>query len=209
MQKNLVVFGSSDIIDLVNNSNLSNYKIEQYISKHKIFNFPFKHIKYFGNDKNLSKKKLKNKIIVLNIYNNLEREKIFNNLKKKKIIPKKVLSKNSIFYSNIKIGKCCLVYPNSVLSTNSNIGTGTIISYNVLVGHDVKIGKFCFVSPGSVVLGRVKIGNNCFIGSNVTLMPDVKIGNNVTISSGSVVNKNIKSNSLLINRNDNKIFNAR
>jgi sugar O-acyltransferase (sialic acid O-acetyltransferase NeuD family) len=205
----IIVFGSSDIIDLINNSNLTNYKIIAYISNKKINKLPFKKIKYFGTDKCLSKKKLLNIELINNIYSNKDRKKIYDLAIKKKIILKSVISNNSIRYSNSRIGNSCLIYPFSILSTNSNIGNGNIISYNVIIGHDVKIGHFNFISPGSVILGNVKIGSNCLIGSNVTIMPNVKIGNNVKISAGTTVAKNVKDNSLLISNNQIRTIDER
>ena len=45
------------------------------------------------------------------------------------------------------------------------------------------------------------IRDNVFVGSNTSIVAPVTIGNNSTIGAGSVITKNIPSNSLSIERN--------
>jgi sugar O-acyltransferase (sialic acid O-acetyltransferase NeuD family) len=85
---------------------------------------------------------------------------------------------NSVFSNSVTIGKCCIVY------------------YNSIITHDCEIDDFVEISPGVTLLGRCRIGSFSRIGANATILPDVKIGKNVTIGAGALVTKDIPDNSL-------------
>ena len=214
-KNNLIFVGTSDTIDLINNSRIvyknqliNDINILGYISHKREKHSPYKSFKFLGNDFYLKKKSNLTKYIVNNIYSNQSRKKIFEISKKSNYLPVSVIFKNATLFSNIKIGDSNIIYPNVTISTNSSINTGNVIGYDTLIGHNVKIGKFNFIGPGCKILGEAKIGNNCLIGSNVKIMPQVKIGNNVNINAGLTIHHNIESNnSLIITKNFRMIKN--
>lgn len=80
------------------------------------------------------------------------------------------------------------------ISNNTKIGLGCMIYYNSIITHEVEIGKFVEISPGATLLGRCKIGDFTHIGSGAIILPDVIVGNDVVIAAGAVVTKNIQNN---------------
>ncbi len=94
----------------------------------------------------------------------------------------------------ISIGRGSNILSGVKISNNSKIGLGCMIYYNSIITHEVEIGKFVEISPGATLLGRCKIGDFTHIGSGAIILPDVIIGNNVVIAAGAVVTKNIQDN---------------
>ena len=80
------------------------------------------------------------------------------------------------------------------ISNNTKIGIGCMIYYNSIITHEVEIGKFVEISPGATLLGRCKIGDFTHIGSGAIILPDVIVGNDVVIAAGAVVTRNIQNN---------------
>lgn len=105
------------------------------------------------------------------------------------------ISPNAIFGSHdVEIGKGSNILNGSVFSNSVKLGICCIVYYNTVITHDCVIGDFVEISPSVSILGRVYIGSYSQIGSNVTILPDVKIGRNVIIGAGSVVTKDIPDN---------------
>lgn len=86
----------------------------------------------------------------------------------------------------------------SFISSEVNIGKGTLINAYAAIHHDVTIGKFCEISPRATILGGCKIGDFSSIGSGATILPDIVVGQNVIIGAGTIVTKDVPDNSLVM-----------
>lgn len=188
MKKNLIYVGPSDTLDIIKNSDLSNYKVLGYTGLDKRVSTS----KYISN-KNLIK--FKGNYLINNILNNIDRKNFFFKYKNKfKLIG--LIHKSAQIFGSAYIDKSLILYPNTIISSFSKIGIGNIVSYGSLVGHNVVIGKFNYICPSCNILGNVKIGNYCFIGSNVTILPNIKIPSYSAIPAGSVITRNPEKNSI-------------
>ncbi|WP_276700132.1 acyltransferase [Chryseobacterium sp.] len=87
---------------------------------------------------------------------------------------------------------------------------------------EIEIGKNCILGEGMKIfdhnhqyakepfsvskidfnIGKVKIGNNTWTGANVTILKDVTIGDNVILGAGCIIHKDVPSNSIIINKQD-------
>lgn len=99
---------------------------------------------------------------------------------------------------DVNIGVGSNVLDGVVFSNSTKIGMCCIIYYNSIITHDCILGDFVEVSPSVTFLGRSQVGSYSQIGSNATILPDVKIGKNVIVGAGSVVTKNIPDNSMVV-----------
>ena len=188
IKKNLIYIGSSDTLELINNSNLSHYNVLGYSGTNKR-----KSKSKYISDKSLNS--FKDTFIVNNIYNNIDRKNFQNKLKKKfKFLG--LIHKSTQIFETAKIHKTNILFPNVIISSYTKIGAGNIISYGSLIGHDVEIGKFNYVCPSCNILSNVKIGSYCLIGTNVTILPGIIIPSYSAIPAGSVVSKNPEINSI-------------
>ena len=80
---------------------------------------------------------------------------------------------------DVNIGKCLLMYPNSVIT------------------HGCKIGDFVELSPGAVILGNCNICDFAHIGSNATILPKLSVGEKSVIGAGGVLTKSIKKDTVV------------
>lgn len=104
---------------------------------------------------------------------------------------------------------------NAIISSETNIGNGTIINQGVIIDNYVTVGECSFINIGSTISHHSKIGNNVFIapgvsiagyvnvnegvfiGTNATIIDCINIGENATIAAGAVVIKDVPSNCLV------------
>jgi sugar O-acyltransferase (sialic acid O-acetyltransferase NeuD family) len=105
------------------------------------------------------------------------------------------ISKNSeIGHHDTKIDIGCNILSGVKISNSVSIGKGCLIYYNSIITHNCEIGNFIDISPSVNLLGRVQISDYAHIGSNVTILPDIKIGKNSIIGAGAVVTKDVPDN---------------
>lgn len=119
------------------------------------------------------------------------KEKIYRKLKDK-VSFYTYISPDIVMGKHNKIGKGCIICPNSILTTNITIGEFVIINIATQIGHDVKIGNFVSIMPDVDIGGKCEIESNVYIGTNSTIIPSRKIGKNAKIGAGSVVIQNVK-----------------
>lgn len=75
-----------------------------------------------------------------------------------------IVFQNTTIASNVKIGNCVTILPNSIISHDSIIDDYTIIAGGVCISGNVKIGKKCYIGSNSSIKNNVSIGNNCLVG---------------------------------------------
>lgn len=159
----------------------------------------FMDYKVLGNDNDL-KKCFNEKDLALICVGQIEspekRINLFNILKKNKISIATVISKFSIVSKNTNIGSGSVIMHNVVVNSGAKIGVNCILNTNSLIEHDVKIGDHCHISTGVIINGNAKIGDGCFIGSGAIIREGVEIGNKAIISAGEIVMENVPQNVL-------------
>ena len=95
---------------------------------------------------------------------------------------------------------------NFVEIKKSIVGNSSKINHLSYVG-DTKIGKKANIGAGTITCNydgikknKTLIDDGVFIGSNSSLVAPVKIGKNAFIGSGSTITKDVKPNSLAVER---------
>jgi len=146
----------------------------------------------------------KNDYVLISIANTLIREQIYNKLKGKVsfftfISPKATIGK----FNNI--GEGCVICPNVVLTTNINLGKGTIVNIGSQIGHDVNIGSFSSLMANVDIAGKCIIGERVFMGSNSIIIPEKKVCSDSKVGAGSVVIRNVRPNTTVFGNPAKKI----
>ncbi|MDR1913971.1 MAG: hypothetical protein LBQ68_05750 [Clostridiales bacterium] len=116
-----------------------------------------------------------------------------------RIEPGVILYPGVIIEGECKIGKDCIIGPNSRL-VNSEIGEGTEVAYSVLL--DCTVGAFTNVGPFAYIRPHSKVGDHCKIGdfveiknsvlgdgtkaSHLTYVGDSDVGKKVNFGCGTV-----------------------
>ncbi len=93
----------------------------------------------------------------------------------------------SIVGDDGSIGEGTCLAPGSVFTTNVRIGKHCIVNVNASISHDSAVGDFSNINPGVVVAGNVRIGEGCYIGAGATVIDKVSIGAWTTVGAGAVV----------------------
>ena len=85
-----------------------------------------------------------------------------------------------------------------------SIGKNTKIAPNVCINdHD---HNYKGTTDDHLLKGEVIIGENVWIGSNVVILRNTVIGDNSVIAAGSVVKGIVPSNTLFVNKRENKFI---
>lgn len=104
------------------------------------------------------------------------------------IYPASVISRRST------IGSGSVVYPGAVIGTRTRIGDHVVVGRHAAVGHDIDVRNYANIFPTACVSGHSVIGEGSEIGSNVTVIPKVKIGDWSVVGAGAVVVRDLPGN---------------
>ena len=83
------------------------------------------------------------------------------------------------------------VLPMSYISSDAQIGFGTLINAGVVISHDCCIGRCVNLSPGAKLAGYVQIGDFAQIGMNASVNLNLKIGKEARIGNGAVIKADV------------------
>ncbi|MFL0197100.1 acetyltransferase [Clostridium sp. WILCCON 0269] len=115
----------------------------------------------------------------------------------------------------MKVSFISFIADNAIISSETNIGNGTIINQGVIVdnyvtvgecsfinigatiSHHSKIGNNVFIAPGVSIAGCVNVNEGVFIGTNATIIDCINIGKDSVVAAGAVVIKDVPSNCLV------------
>ena len=198
--KSLIIIGSGsstiEIIDIVNDINkFKKEKIKilgilddsKKVQKKKIND-----IRVIGFVKDIDK--FKNNYFFLSILsykNRFIRDKIIKRLSKLKIRFINIIHPNAIIGRNSKLGKGCLVYNNSNIFSNAEVGDFTTISPNASVAPKAKVEKNCFIGHGVVISSGSLVKKNSYIGYKSSVIENVKLNEGSRVMPYSMVNKTV------------------
>ena len=124
---------------------------------------------------------------------------------------------NCVVGKNSNVGPYARLRPGTKLMKNTRIGNfveikNSKVSKNSKINHltyvgDTEIGQNVNIGAGTITCnydGKKKqktiIEDDAFIGSNSSLVAPVKVGKNAFIGSGSTITKDVKPNSLAVER---------
>lgn len=181
--KGIVIIGSgghaNSLIDLIESSN--KFKLMGYFDKTKNNKLD---LKYLGSDKEITKYKFKYAAIGIGLgLSPKKKMQLINQYKDKGISFPKLIHKSSYVSNSCKIYDGAQLFAGTIINTNSQIGSFTIINTGSIIEHDCVIGENSFICPGSIVLGSCKIGKNSIIGAKNIILPNTKISNNTFIKA--------------------------
>ncbi len=109
----------------------------------------------------------------------------------------------------INIGRNVFINRNGIIVSKAEVSIGeyTAIGPNIVIydhDHDYKNTEY-----GQYACSPVKIGNHVWIGANCAVLRGVTIGDNVVIAAGSIINKDIPSDSIVIQKRETSVIKKR
>ncbi|MDD2474657.1 MAG: NeuD/PglB/VioB family sugar acetyltransferase [Dysgonamonadaceae bacterium] len=99
---------------------------------------------------------------------------------------------------NTKIGKGCIIYPNTSINYNCIITDFVVINMNCAIGHDCRIGKYTSLAPGVMIGGNTAIGQFSDIGIGSQTLQGITIGQNSVVGAGAVILKDIPDSAVVV-----------
>ena len=107
---------------------------------------------------------------------------------------KSLIHPSSYVSSNIEIGEGTVIMAGAIVQPGAKIGRHCIINTGACVDHDCIIEDFVHIGPNSALAGGVTVGEGTFVGIGSSLVPYVTIGKWSTIGAGSAVITDIPDN---------------
>ena len=86
-----------------------------------------------------------------------------------------------------KLGKGVMIFPNTVVSTNTLIDDHAIINVGATISHDTRINRYGTINPGVHLAGNVTIREGCYLGIGSSVIHGVSIGPWSVIGAGAAV----------------------
>lgn len=129
--------------------------------------------------------------VVVAIGNPTERKKMVDSLPKNTEYFTFIHPTSIITGSDVIIGKGTIICPNTILTTNINLGEHCHLNLSTTIGHDCVIGNYFTTAPGAKISGNCTIGDLVYLGTNTSIREKIKITNNVTLGLNSGVVKDI------------------
>ena len=112
----------------------------------------------------------------------------------------KILSAQALISTNAEIGVGSVIQPGCCVSHNTRIGVSSIIHAHTLIGHDVSIGDYFTCGSNANILSPTTIGHFCTIGANTLFWPGNTLGDYVFVGAGAIVSQSLKDYETFVGR---------
>ena len=100
-----------------------------------------------------------------------------------------VISPLAYISSNSNIGQGTIVMHGSIVQAGVTVGENCILNSRCLIEHGAKIGNHSHISTGVIVNGDVEVGEGTFVGSGAVLQEGVRLRNNSVVPMGKIVRR--------------------
>jgi sugar O-acyltransferase (sialic acid O-acetyltransferase NeuD family) len=128
----------------------------------------------------------------------INRKKIVEQLPQETIFRTFIHKSAMLLSSDIEIGIGSIVCSNTIITTNVSIGKHSQLNLLSTIGHDCIIGDYFTTAPGAKISGNCKIGTCVYIGTNASVKEKISITSNVTIGLNAGVVKNIEDEGVYV-----------
>lgn len=117
--------------------------------------------------------------------------------------PLMIVSPQTLIFHNNTIGVGSIFCPNTMVTSNSEIGKFFQCNIYSYVAHDCVIGDFVTFAPGVRCNGRVHIEDYAYIGTNAVIREGspgkpLRIGKGAVVGMGAVVTKDVPAGSTVV-----------
>ena len=100
----------------------------------------------------------------------------------------------SVFVSpDAVLGKGLIAFPNTFISTQSQIADFVTLNVATTIGHDAVLGCGCTLSAHCDITGFAVLEQGVFMGSHATVLPSKTVGEFARIGAGSVVMRHVSA----------------
>ncbi|MEG0873100.1 MAG: acetyltransferase [Clostridia bacterium] len=131
-----------------------------------------------------------NLFFIIGIGNNYTREQIS---KKYVVNYYTAIHKTSVISTDVDIGEGTVIMPGAIINVSTKIGRHVIVNTGSIIEHDNILDDYVHISPNAALSGNVKIGKLTSIGTGSCVKNNINICGNCTVGVGSVIIKDIEN----------------
>lgn len=135
---------------------------------------------------------LSNTLYVMALMDPVTKKKIAETLMDKGCEFMTFIHPTAIISPNSKIGTGVVITPGCIVSCDVEVGDFVFLNTQTTLGHDVKVGSYTSINGKVEISGFVEIGKGVTIGSRAIVLPKKKIASGAIVGAGSVVVGNIR-----------------
>ena len=99
----------------------------------------------------------------------------------------------AIVSSHSEIGSGTVVLAGAVINIGARIGRAVIVNTSASVDHDCLLADGVHVSPGARLAGHVRVGRTSWVGLGAVVRQGMEIGENAIVGAGAAVVKPVPS----------------
>jgi len=189
--ENLIIFGLSEIAEIVYYYLRKEYNIVAFTADEKHINcqtFNGKEVVPFENiEKRFPPKEYRIFIAIGYSKVNTVRRSKYLEAKEKGYKFISYISKYAFIADNVEIGENCFIFEDNTIQPFTKIGNNCFLWSGNHIGHHSTIQDHCFIASHVVISGGCEIGEGTFIGVNATLRDHIKIGKYNVIGAGALI----------------------
>lgn len=199
--KNLIVFGAGDLGKFIV------YNIEMFDPEYNILGFMDQDTNKIGGElcglpifdiDYLKSSQIEDLSIVIAISSPTAKEAILKKLELYNLKFPNFISPDSWISKGVKKGRGILIYPNSTIDFEAEIGDFVTINAGCSIGHNVSIGKFSTLAPGVNLAGFTKIEEKANLGIGSCTIQKIKVGSCSTIGGQAMLIKDVEPHSTVV-----------
>lgn len=127
------------------------------------------------------------KSFALGIGENRIREQVFERIKAVGGKLPVIVHKNAVISTDTEIGEGTVIMAGVIVNSGAKIGRGVILNSGCIVEHDNIIDDFAHISPGASLAGNVSVGKYTHIGIGSSVRQGVVLGSDNIVGAGAAV----------------------
>jgi len=104
----------------------------------------------------------------------------------------------ALISSNVEVGPGSVILAGAIVGIGCRIGNNVVVNIGAAVSHDCTLGNHSVVSDGAHITGGVTIKDRALIGAGATVLPYVTIGEGATVAAGAVVTKDVEPGTTVV-----------
>lgn len=109
-----------------------------------------------------------------------------------------LIDPSSFVSRTAKIGRGCVLYPNSFVGLNASLGDYVFCLSGCVINHDCVLADRVVLASGVILAGSVLVEPECYLGQSCTVRQTLRIGRGSLIGMGAVIVKNVPPGSVII-----------
>lgn len=114
------------------------------------------------------------------------------------VIWKSLIHPSAIISSDVQIGEGTVIMAGAIVQPGVKIGKHCIINTGACIDHDCQINDYVHIAPNTSIAGGVKVGEGTLIGIGSSIIPNIIIGKWSIIGAGSVIVDNQPDNCTVV-----------